>query len=68
MITTARRSDWPSDLTLKDWARAGLSVPFRARVKLFTLGTTLVTKRIGALTRRDRNAVRQALTRYLTVA
>ncbi|MBM3951490.1 MAG: type II toxin-antitoxin system PemK/MazF family toxin [Rhodospirillales bacterium] len=68
MITTAQRSDWPSDVVIADWARAGLSVPCRVRLKLFTLDATLVAKRIGALAKKDRDAVRQALTRALAVA
>ena len=68
MITSARRSDWPSDVPIQDWEKAGLSVPCRVRLKLFTLDTTLVLRRLGALSRRDREAARQALTRHLAVA
>ena len=68
MITTARRSEWSSDLSLKDWAEAGLSVPCLIRFKLFTLDADLILRRLGALSKRDREAARQALTRHLAVA
>ncbi len=68
MITTARRSDWPSDVIIEDWAKAGLTVACRVRLKLFTLDTALVVRRLGALTRADRDAVRRALARHLAVA
>lgn len=67
MITTAQRSDWPSDVVIEDWSKAGLTVPCRVRLKLFTLDAALVVRRIGALSKRDREAVRQALARYLAV-
>jgi mRNA interferase MazF len=68
MITAARRSDWPSDIVIEEWAKAGLTVPCRVRLKLFTLDTVLVIGRIGALAKHDRDGVRQALARYLAVA
>jgi mRNA interferase MazF len=32
MITTARRSDWPSDVPLRDWRKAGLTTQCRVRL------------------------------------
>ena len=37
MITSAG-GDWPSDVAIRDWREAGLSVPCKVRLKLFTLG------------------------------
>lgn len=68
MITSAGRSDWPSDVLLADWRKAGLSVPCRVRFKLFTLPMENVARRIGTLTKRDRAAARTGLSRALAVA
>ena len=68
MITTAAGTDWPSDVPLRDWSKAGLSVPCRVRLKLFTLDAALVIKRLGALSDRDRLATRRALRRFLALA
>ncbi len=67
MITTARRSDWPSDINIEGWAKAGLTVSCRVRLKLFTLDTVLILRRLGSLAKNDRDAVRRALTRSLAV-
>lgn len=67
MITTARGSDWPSDVLLEDWTAAGLGRACRVRLKVFTLDKTLVVKRAGALSERDQVAVRGALSRFLAV-
>ena len=61
MVTSARQSNWPSDVHLQDWRGAGLSVACRVRFKLFTLDETLVVRRVGALTAGDRAAVRKGL-------
>ena len=41
MITSAR-NDWPSDVPIQEWRRAGLQVPCKIRLKLFTLDDTLI--------------------------
>lgn len=66
MITSAR-STWPSDVALRDWRQAGPHVPCRVRLKLFTLDDTLVVRKVGALSKRDGQAVWHALSRSLTV-
>jgi mRNA interferase MazF len=67
MITSARQSDWPSDVHLGGWADAGLSVPCRVRFKLFTLDGDQILKRAGSLAQDDRQAVRRALSQWLAV-
>ena len=59
MITTAARSHWPTDVPLAD--AAGLSAASLVRLKLFTLDNRLVARKIGALSPRDRAAVRKML-------
>jgi mRNA interferase MazF len=67
MITTAARSRWPQDVPLADGAAAGLSEASIVRVKLFTLDNRLVSRKIGALSARDRQAVRRMLRQLITL-
>ena len=66
MITSAGE-EWPSDVAIRDWREAGLGVPCRVRLKLFTLDDTLVVRKAGALSERDAAAVRSALASFLAV-
>lgn len=61
MITTARSSDWASDVVIEDWRAAELTVPCRVRFKLFTLDTSLVVGALGRLSSKDRGRVEAAL-------
>lgn len=61
MITTARPSDWASDVVIEDWQAAGLTVPCRLRFKLFTLDAGLVLGRLGQLSDHDRECVAAGL-------
>ena len=67
MITTAQKSEWPSDVPLEEWSAAGLSTICRVRLKLFTLDRDLILRRLGLLTQRDRTAVQTALSQSLAV-
>ena len=60
MITSAS-SDWPSDVVIQGWREAGLNVPCKVRFKLFTLDDTLIVRKLGTLSKRDSDAVREAL-------
>ncbi len=60
MITSAG-SDWPSDVKIQGWREAGLNVPCRVRFKFFTLDDTLIVRKLGTLSKRDGEAVKQAL-------
>ena len=66
MITTTAIG-WPSDVALRGWQEAELNAPCKVRFKLFTLDYTLIVRRLGALSKRDRAAVRDALNSILTV-
>jgi mRNA interferase MazF len=61
MITTAAKSHWPSDVPLADVAAAGLTAASLVRLKLFTLDNRLLSRKIGALSPRDRAAMRKML-------
>lgn len=66
MITSAGEV-WLSDVAIRDWREAGLGVPCKVRLKLFTLDDALVLRRAGALSDRDAEAVRSSLARFLAV-
>lgn len=66
MITSAD-GDWPSDVAILDWREAGLCVPCKVRLKLFTLDDALILRKAGVLSERDAEAVRDSLARFLPV-
>ena len=66
-MITSSRGDWPSDVVIQSWRDAGLNVPCKIRLKLFTLDDDLIVRRIGTLSQKDRDGVRNALSRYLAV-
>ncbi len=66
MITSAA-SDWPSDVAIHGWHQAGLSVPCKVRFKLFTLDDSLIVRKLGTLSRTDREVVSEALCRVLAI-
>ena len=59
MITTSTHSPWPGDVVLHDLEAAGLPESSVVRWKLFTLDASLVIRRAGALSLRDRSACRE---------
>ena len=58
MITTASHKKWPGDVGIRDLPATGLSVASIVRWKLFTLDASLVLRRAGALSARDRATCR----------
>ncbi len=60
-MITSTGTDWPSDTMIEGGREAGLNVPCKVRFKLFTLDDALSTGRLGRLTKRDANAVGNAL-------
>jgi mRNA interferase MazF len=65
MITTAKNSLWKSDIDLNDWKTAKLTVPCKVRFKLFTLDRQLITRRLGFLSKSDKEAVKNAMKLFL---
>lgn len=65
MITTAKHSSWQSDIKLKDHADANLAVPSIVRLKLFTLEKSMVIRRLGCLSKKDKNSVNISLKQYI---
>ncbi len=58
MITTAAHTKWPGDVPIRDLEKTGLPAPSIVRWKLFTLDNSLVLRRVGALSTRDRATCR----------
>jgi mRNA interferase MazF len=65
MITTAKNSEWSSDIHLHDWQSANLTVPCKVRFKLFTLDRRLVIQRLGSLSPTDQDTVKTAITHFI---
>lgn len=68
MITTTTDNVWPSDVSLKNWQKAGLKVACQFRLKLFTLDQSLVLKTIGHLSPKDVKSVQAVLTEFIDVS
>ncbi|MGB5497195.1 MAG: type II toxin-antitoxin system PemK/MazF family toxin [Sedimenticolaceae bacterium] len=66
MITSARNSDWPLDVSIGDLDSAGLPSPSVARMKLFTLDDHLVIRKAGTLAANDQRAVVSSLRRLFS--
>ena len=65
MITSAQGPTWSSDVELADWRKAGLTVPCKVRLKLFTLENSLILRRVGVLSGEDAAAIRATFARFL---
>ena len=66
MITTARAGQQREDIAITDRARVGLSEDCVIRVKRLTaLSESQISRRLGAISTRDRNAVAALLKKYL---
>ena len=66
MITTAKAGRRPEDIPVTEHRKAGLPEDCVIRVpRLVTLGEAQISRRIGQITPKDRNAVTRLLKRYL---
>jgi len=61
MITSAKNPDWPLDAKIGSIKKAGLPAPSKVRMKLFTLDSRLIVKKIGGLAAKDQQAVKKSL-------
>lgn len=57
MITTAARTNWPSDIAIVDLNAAGLPRSCVVRFKLFTLPNAIILRRAGTLAEQDRGKI-----------
>ena len=67
MITSQKNPDWPLDTTITAIRRTGLTAPSKVRMKLFTLDSRLILKKIGILADTDKKAVGKALQSLLGI-
>lgn len=65
MITSAKNSDWISDVKISNLKTSGLSVPCVIRMKLFTLSKTLIVRKIGKLSSADARLLRSRIVSVL---
>ncbi len=67
MITSAKNPEWPLDVNIGSIKKAGLPAPSKVRMKLFTLDSRLIVKKIGGLAAKDREAVKKSLTELMDI-
>ena len=67
MITSARNSDWPLDIEIKDLDSAELPSASVVRMKLFTLDDQLVVRKAGILAPQDRMNAMATLRQLLSL-
>lgn len=65
MITTAKGTNWPSDIVIRDIVEAGLAVPCILRLRLTTIPNDLILRGIGRLGAPDRMACERAVAQML---
>jgi mRNA interferase MazF len=65
MITSLNNPDWPLDTPIGSVKKAGLPAPSKVRMKLFTLDSRLIIKKIGGLSAKDQKAVKGNLQKLL---
>ena len=61
MITSAKNPDWPLDAPIGSLKKAGLPAPSKVRMKLFTLDSRLILKKIGGLAGKDQKRAQESL-------
>jgi mRNA interferase MazF len=54
MITSTTKTTWLHDTVVTDLSTAGLTVPSRVRMKIFTIDNGFILKRLGRLSVDDR--------------
>lgn len=65
MITSAHNPQWPLDTNIGGIQKAGLPAPSKVRMKLFTLDSRLIIRKIGGLSKKDQEAVQENVKKLL---
>ena len=65
MITSANNPEWPLDTLIGSLQEAGLPSPSKIRMKIFTLDSRLILKKIGGLSVKDQVAVKENLQKLM---
>lgn len=66
MITTAKKTAWPSDVVINDLQSAGLVIPCVARMRLQSMPNDLIVRKLGVLGGLDRLQCERQLAEMLT--
>jgi mRNA interferase MazF len=61
MITSQKNDPWPLDSAIQNQKQSGLTAPSVVRMKLFTLDDRLILRKIGRLSQKDQDQVKQNL-------
>ena len=67
MITTASNTNWVSDTAIKKLSTTGLHVASVVRPKLFTLDNILIKKKIGSLSKSDKQKISQQYSQWISI-
>ncbi len=67
MITSQRNPSWPLDVPIDNIKETGLKSPSKVRMKIFTLDSRLIIRKIGRLSSQDRIAVQKALDNLISL-
>ncbi len=67
MITSEKNPAWSLDTQIGSIEKAGLSFPSKVRMKIFTLDSRLILRKIGGLSAKDQKAVKENLHRLLSL-
>lgn len=65
MITSSKNPGRPFDVPIGSFKKVGLPVPSKVRMKLFTLDSRLIIKKIGGLSVKDQKAVKDSLRKLM---
>ncbi len=65
MITSAKNSHWPDDITISNLEKAGLPSPSVIRFKLFTLDERLILNKLGVLGSKEKQFIIEKLRLYM---
>jgi mRNA interferase MazF len=68
MITSSTFESWASDVEIGAREAAGLTVPCRVLMKVFTLAEEQILRRLGRLSSRDADAVAASLRQVFALA
>jgi len=67
MATSSKNSPWPLGTNIGSIQKAGLPAPSIVRMKLFTLDSRLIIKKIGGLSAKDQEAVKNNLKKLMSL-
>ena len=67
MITSSKNSPWPLDTNIGSIQKAGLPAPSLVRMKFFTLDSRLILRKLGTLSGKDQQAVKNNLITLLSL-